>query len=552
MHTENRPLLVTQRRQVAFPHGSSAVALWCLLCACSLAIARPAAAQNDVTSEIEHIGDPIGAFYEKKLIKSGVAQIQLYNNKLYVAHGSMDNDDPTRVIYYDLALQKWDYVKKDNGDPLLIWEEKLAPIRVFDGELYYGSIDPNRGATKFIRLGEDGTWTIKTIGLDAHNREVMKFDGKIFIHHGRWAVTYPSMLISDDDGNTWNTPQQPDVSAKHMGYQVFFTFNNQFYVSSFAPHFLSRYTGVEGSYFEIVHEDRSALLGRGFKPIYDAAQVQDRLVFYSDRLYTTTSLTDPSKVQPIPLDGGRYADDIQQEGETVYVLTTSSKMDAKGKWTQVMEKTTDGTTLEEVFRFKTPFRNVVFEYVEGDFYFGAGGTDGYFWRVTRAAYENEETPLAVQEIALRQGWNLISSRVQPAEASLDNVFADVMPHVAEIRSEAGRRYLPGQEVKELDQWNALEGYFVYVTANCTLQIEGAPLPSGGTLTLKAGWNVMPYFGVGPRAVEDVLGPAISKVRMVKDHGGRVYIPGHGINDIGDLQPGRGYKVYVSSSAELTY
>ena len=44
----------------------------------------------------------------------------------------------------------------------------------------------------------------------------------------------------------------------------------------------------------------------------------------------------------------------------------------------------------------------------------------------------------------------------------------------------------------------------------------------------------------------------SDVLIVKDINGASYIPSFGINSIGDLQPGQGYKIKMANSATLTY
>jgi len=44
----------------------------------------------------------------------------------------------------------------------------------------------------------------------------------------------------------------------------------------------------------------------------------------------------------------------------------------------------------------------------------------------------------------------------------------------------------------------------------------------------------------------------SDLVMVKDKDGRIYYPDYGINTIGDLQPGQGYKIYVDQASTLTF
>jgi hypothetical protein len=85
----------------------------------------------------------------------------------------------------------------------------------------------------------------------------------------------------------------------------------------------------------------------------------------------------------------------------------------------------------------------------------------------------------------------------------------------------------------------------------TLSISGSSMPSN-TLSLDAGWNLIPFYPSSEMAVEDALSAISNELEIVKDETGNSYIPARGLNEIGTLKPGRAYKVYVSTSTSFTY
>jgi hypothetical protein len=156
-------------------------------------------------------------------------------------------------------------------------------------------------------------------------------------------------------------------------------------------------------------------------------------------------------------------------------------------------------------------------------------------------------------ILLKEGWNIISSPVQPRDSSLSEVFADMSTSVALVKNETGERFVPGSDENTIGDWHSRDAYMVYTTERDTLRLEGRRLPfTSTTFSLHEGWNLVPYFGESQMPVEDALSPLSSALVIAKDGKGRVYQPSRGINKIVNFQPGRGYKVYVSEQTTFNY
>lgn len=161
--------------------------------------------------------------------------------------------------------------------------------------------------------------------------------------------------------------------------------------------------------------------------------------------------------------------------------------------------------------------------------------------------------LAEQEISLHEGWNLISSYVQPYDSSMSEVFAGLLTRVEVVRNEAGERFVPEEDENTLSAWRSREAYRVYMKEPGTLQLKGTRLsPDTTSISLQEGWNLLPYFRDYSMPVEDALASLSSALVMVKDGTGQVYLPSFSINALGSLQPGRGYKVYLLHPDTLTY
>lgn len=158
-----------------------------------------------------------------------------------------------------------------------------------------------------------------------------------------------------------------------------------------------------------------------------------------------------------------------------------------------------------------------------------------------------------QTIELQQGWNLVSARVTPADAGLETVLADVLSNVLLVKDEHGQIFSPSDNLNQIGAWDVNEAYMIYTDADVAFTLEGTETdPTATSIALNPGWNLVPFFGTAAYPVEDAVAPIADQLVLVKDDQGNVYYPESGINSIGDMQPGRGYKVYLNEETTLTY
>ena len=163
-------------------------------------------------------------------------------------------------------------------------------------------------------------------------------------------------------------------------------------------------------------------------------------------------------------------------------------------------------------------------------------------------------PPAEYTLTLESGWNLVSAPVAPNNPSMPSVFEEVRDVLVVAKNEVGDIYSPSHNVSTLGQWRATEAYEVYLTEERSITLTGPRVATETPIQLIPGWNYVPYLPSEPLPVETALESLGDGLVIVKDEAGNAYINGAGlsINEIGQLQPGEGYKVYVETAQTLTY
>ncbi len=159
----------------------------------------------------------------------------------------------------------------------------------------------------------------------------------------------------------------------------------------------------------------------------------------------------------------------------------------------------------------------------------------------------------VQEITLNQGWNLISSYIDPATPNMVDVFSQIVSDVVIVKNGLGRVYMPTLGINQIGNWNVLEGYKVYMTAPHTLTISGTQVvPESTPIDLAAGWRMVSYLRDSPLDIETALSSLGSSLFLAKNGSGRIYSPILGIDQIHNMLPGQGYQLYLTAPGTLTY
>jgi hypothetical protein len=183
---------------------------------------------------------------------------------------------------------------------------------------------------------------------------------------------------------------------------------------------------------------------------------------------------------------------------------------------------------------------------------GGSGSWSPQWSFTTA-------PFASHSISLREGWNMISSYIDPDNKSIPDLFKDIKDNVAIVKDGLGNLYIPEYNINDIGSWKYPNGYLVYIISHQdNLLLNGRALsPESTPISLMEGWNLVSYLGQASSNAISEFESIENDLIIVKNGDGDVYIPAgvigsDPINTIGSLTPGEGYQVYINADADLIY
>ncbi|MBN2357151.1 choice-of-anchor D domain-containing protein [candidate division KSB1 bacterium] len=153
---------------------------------------------------------------------------------------------------------------------------------------------------------------------------------------------------------------------------------------------------------------------------------------------------------------------------------------------------------------------------------------------------------------LDQGWNMFSLNVSPDNPDISVVFNAIAGKIIIAKSGDGKSYIPGYGINDIGPLQLTRGYQIYLNAPATLEVCGMPMDVSTAVALPAGWSIISYLPRSPMDAAAALASIRNQLVLAKNNAGQTYIPAYGINDIGQMQPGQGYQIYLSSAATLVY
>ncbi len=158
-----------------------------------------------------------------------------------------------------------------------------------------------------------------------------------------------------------------------------------------------------------------------------------------------------------------------------------------------------------------------------------------------------------QTIELFQSWNIISTYIDPQENNLDSIFDLVINELILMKDENANVYWPSFGINGIDSLVIGKAYQIKMASQQTLTISGTQIdPASTPLSLPTGWSLLGYLRDTPGDITALLSSIASETIMVKDGDGAVYWPQFGINQIGNMQPGKGYQIKMNSAQTFTY
>ncbi len=157
-----------------------------------------------------------------------------------------------------------------------------------------------------------------------------------------------------------------------------------------------------------------------------------------------------------------------------------------------------------------------------------------------------------QNIQLVNGWNMVSSYIQPTNNTFANIVTLTNNPIIYAKNFEGQTYWPNY-LTNLDTWNERDAYAIKTNDDCTIKLSGTQLmPEDNPINLKGrGWKWIPYYRETPMSPSQALADLNGSYLLVKSSDGKVYWP-QNVYSLTNLEPGKGYMVYMNKTATLTY
>jgi hypothetical protein len=335
----------------------------------------------DATSQIELLGNPSAACYPNHRMARNVWDMQVFNGRLYLAHGDSSlNTGPTPIWYYDFSTGRF----VNDG---LVDDEAITHFRIINGVLVAPGDDAKEDWTFSNYYTRDATgWTKhRTLPNGVHTNDLYGYGGYLFASYSN--TDHTPILISNDNGATWF--QQWGSFWSSYNY---FELVGRLYVQTFPdtaqppPHANFYQFNNTTALFEPVQGDMFPDSGVSFVPLVKSPTVtlNGSLVYlgsYSGNLDTfgLWAASDFGVARRVNLPNQAKPRDITlvSEGgvDTVYVLTSTKKRvtDKSVSYLTEVYSSTDLHQWDRRVEFSRSTFARSFEYYQGYFYFGLGG-----------------------------------------------------------------------------------------------------------------------------------------------------------------------------------
>ncbi len=161
--------------------------------------------------------------------------------------------------------------------------------------------------------------------------------------------------------------------------------------------------------------------------------------------------------------------------------------------------------------------------------------------------------LPSQLFSLSNGWNMISSHIEPYTQHISTLLVPLSGNLQIMRNHLGQSYVP-PFTNTLSSWNKYFAYQLRLTTSQQFEIEGSQIvPETTPITLNTlGWYWLPYYRTSAAPVATALATISGKYLQVKTITGQVYMPPFA-NTLTQLEPGKGYMIRLTADdGVLTY
>jgi PKD repeat protein len=165
-------------------------------------------------------------------------------------------------------------------------------------------------------------------------------------------------------------------------------------------------------------------------------------------------------------------------------------------------------------------------------------------------YINVTAPTFEHNVELNDGWTGISSFLLPQNIELISLM-DQLSNLVIIQNPEGF-YQPQNPENTISLWDHKSGYFIKTAGAGQLNIVGT-IPSDKTISLVAGWNLIPVLSDEAVSINALFAGHTKKIVIIKDATGfGMNWPEHDITTLQYLSPGKAYLVKMTQPATISF
>jgi hypothetical protein len=149
--------------------------------------------------------------------------------------------------------------------------------------------------------------------------------------------------------------------------------------------------------------------------------------------------------------------------------------------------------------------------------------------------------------------NSISFNVIPDDTEVSSVFMDNDLLIAS--NDVGQYYAPNFGVDLIGEMDLAKGYDIFLQGmdDQTLVVEGIPMEPDYSMTINAlQMNSVCFVPQECMDIENVFSGLEDNILIVSDDSGAYFVPGFSVNTMGDMCPGKGYKIFLQGMDDIDF
>lgn len=158
-----------------------------------------------------------------------------------------------------------------------------------------------------------------------------------------------------------------------------------------------------------------------------------------------------------------------------------------------------------------------------------------------------------QYIDLPLGWSLFSTYIDPFEPAIDSLCSPFYTSVIIVKDDDGNTLWPQYGINTIGNVVIGEAYRIKLSLSQTMTVAGLSVqPEITQLVLPQGWSFLGYLRKNSAPITALLSPLASELIIAVNGAGEIYWPQWQINTIGNMNPGEGYQIKMSTQEVFTY